>query len=265
MAASDLFDLSGKVGLVTGANSGLGLGFASGMARCGADVVIWGRREDKNAEAAEQLRKLGARRVRTDAVDVSREAEVVEGIANAIREMGRLDCVVANAGFADMVPFHELDTARYDALLAVNQHGVFFTLREAVKHMKARADAGDPGGSLILCGSLSIFLGVPRLAHYAAAKGAAAAMIRSIAAEYGRDGIRANIVAAGTFYTGFLAGVPEDSIPITQALRERNPIPGWGYPQDLEGITAYLMSDSSRFHTGDLIVIDGGQSIRVLS
>jgi NAD(P)-dependent dehydrogenase (short-subunit alcohol dehydrogenase family) len=265
MAPRDLFDLTGKVGLVTGANSGLGFGFASGMARCGADVVIWGRREERNERAARRLRELGAGRVMTACVDVAKEVEVAAGIRAAVAEMGRLDCVVANAGFADSVPFHELTTERYEALLAVNQHGVFFTLREAVKHMKARADAGDPGGSLILCGSLSIFLGVPRLAHYAAAKGAAAAMIRSIAAEYGRDGIRANIVAAGTFYTGLMGGVPREEIPLTAVLDQCNPIPGWGYPEDLEGIAAYLMSDSSRFHTGDMIVIDGGQSIVVLS
>jgi NAD(P)-dependent dehydrogenase (short-subunit alcohol dehydrogenase family) len=265
VAPRDLFDLTGKVGLVTGANSGLGLGFASGMARCGADVVIWGRREDRNAQAARRLRELGAGRVMTACVDVASEAQVVAGIEAAVSEMGRLDCVVANAGFADASPFHQMTTERYDALLATNQHGVFFTLREAVKHMKARADAGDPGGSLILSGSLSIFLGVSAMAHYAAAKGAATGMIRSIATEYGRDGIRANIVAAGTFYTGLMKGIPEEQIPLTAVLKQRNPIPGWGYPEDLEGITAYLMSDSSRFHTGDLIVIDGGQSIVVLS
>lgn len=265
MAASDLFDLTGKVGLVTGANSGLGFGFASGMARCGADVVVWGRRAAENEKAAEKLRRLGARRVTTASVDVSVEAQVVAGMQAAVVEMGRLDCVVANAGFVDGAPFHELTTERYEAMQAVAQRGSFFTLREAVKHMKARADAGDPGGSLILCGSLTNERGVPGLAHYGAAKGAAAAMIRSIAAEYGRIGIRANVVAAGTFYTGIMHGIPEDKLPMTAAIKARNPIPRLGYPEDLEGITAYLMSDSSRYHTGDVIVIDGGQSVLVLS
>jgi NAD(P)-dependent dehydrogenase (short-subunit alcohol dehydrogenase family) len=265
VATKDLFDLTGKVGLVTGANSGLGLGFASGMARCNADVVIWGRRADKNEEAEKRLKELGAGRVLTATVDVTSEEQVVAGVADALKQMGRLDCVVANAGYADMAPFHEMTTERYDALLAVAQHGAFWTLREAVKHMKVRADAGDPGGSLILCGSLSNFRGVPGMAHYGAAKGAVAGMIRSIAAEYGRDGIRANVVSAGAFYTGFMHGIPEDSIPITAALKTKNPIPRWGYPEDIEGITAYLMSDSSRFHTGDVIVVDGGQSIVVLS
>ena len=263
MACSDLFDLSGKVGLVTGANSGLGFGFASGMAKCGADVVVWGRRADRNEQAAEQLRAMGAKRVHCQTVDVASEAQVVDGMQDAIAEMGRLDCVVANAGFSDLVPFHEMTTERYTALLDVNQHGAFYTLREAVRHMKARSEAGDPGGSLILCGSLSNTRGVPTMAHYGAAKGAAAGMIRSIAAEYGHDGIRANVVAAGAFWTGMMEGVPQDAVPLTQVLEEKNPIPGWGRPDDVEGITAYLMSDSARFHTGDFIVVDGGQSVLV--
>lgn len=264
MSANDLFDLTGKVGLVTGANSGLGFGFASGMARCGADVVVWGRRAAQNEKAATRLREMGAGRVSCQSIDVSSEDEVVRGMQDAVAEMGRLDCVVANAGVADGAPFHEMTTERYEALLAVNQHGAFFTLREAVKHMKARADAGDPGGSLIVCGSLSNARGVPGMAHYGAAKGAIESVVKSIATEYGRDGIRANVVAAGAFYTGLMGGVPEDVIPLTALLREKNPIPGWGYPEDVEGITAYLMSDCSRFHTGDVIVIDGGQSALVL-
>jgi NAD(P)-dependent dehydrogenase (short-subunit alcohol dehydrogenase family) len=234
------------------------------MAKCGADVVVWGRRADRNEEAAEQLREMGAGRVYCQTVDVASEDQVVAGMQEARREMGRLDGVVANAGFSDLVPFHEMTTERYTALLDVNQHGAFFTLREAVKHMKARADSGDPGGSLILCGSLSNTCGVPAMAHYGAAKGAAAGIIRSIATEYGGDGIRANVVAAGAFWTGMMEGVPQDMVPLTQVLEEKNPIPGWGYPADVEGITAYLMSDSARFHTGDYIVIDGGQSVTVL-
>jgi NAD(P)-dependent dehydrogenase (short-subunit alcohol dehydrogenase family) len=160
-------------------------------------------------------------------------------MAAAVAELGRLDCVVANAAFVDGAPFHTMTTERYEAMQAVAQRGAFFTLREAVKHMRARAKAGDPGGSLILCGSLTGERGVPGLAHYGAAKGAGA--------------------------SGIMGGIPEDKLPMTAAIRAKNPIPRFGYPADLEGIAAYLMSDSSRFHTGDRIVIDGGQSVVVLS
>jgi len=260
MAAADLFDLTGKVGLVTGANSGLGFGFASGIAKCNGDVVVWGRRADKNEEAAALLREMGTGRVFTQAVDVASEDQVVAAMAEAVEEMGRVDGVVANAGGVSIAPFHEMTTDTYESLLAVSQHGGFFTLREGVKHMKARADAGDPGGSVIVCGSLTNIFGHALLAHYAAAKGALAGMMRCIAVEYGNDGIRANMVAAGLMYTGFMGGIPEEQMPMTATLQESNPIPRWGYPADVEGITAYLMSDCSSYHTGDLIVIDGGQS-----
>jgi len=157
-------------------------------------------------------------------------------------------------------PFHEMTTSAYEALLATSQHGGFFTLREGVKHMKSRAEAGDPGGSLIVCGSLTNMTGYSGMAHYAAAKNALAGMMRCIAVEYGRDGIRANMVCAGLFYTGMMGGAPLELLPQTAILEAQNPIPRWGYPADVEGITAYLMSDCSSYHTGDMIVIDGGQS-----
>jgi NAD(P)-dependent dehydrogenase (short-subunit alcohol dehydrogenase family) len=263
MSASELFDLSGKVALVTGGNSGLGFGFATGLAKCGADLVIWGRREGQNQEAAEALLAHGGK-VMTQQVDVSSEDEVVTAMRLAIESVGRLDCVVSNAGFATQQPFDEMTTETYSNLLATNQHGGFFTLREAVRHMKQRAIEGDPGGSIIVCGSLSISRGVPGLAHYGAAKGALASITQSIAVEYGRYGIRANVVAPGSIYTGMMGGAPEEMIPLTAALQERNPIPRWGYPEDVEGIAAYLASDAARYHTGDVIIIDGGASALIV-
>lgn len=257
-----LFALTGKVGLVTGGNDGLGLGFATGMAKCGADIVVWGRRTEKNAAAAATLRAHGVD-VLTQEVDVSNEAEVADAMAAAAAWHGRIDCVVANAGVSSQPEaFHTMSTSMYTDLLAVSQHGVFFTLREAVKHMMDRAEAGDPGGSLIACGSLLAFRGASRLEHYGAAKAAALAMIRGVAVEYGRHGIRANMVAAGYFDTELTRGTNVDPARGTSA-KATYPIPRVGDPSDLEGIAAYLMSDASRYHTGDLIVIDGGLSARV--
>lgn len=258
---TSMFDLTGKVGLVTGGNSGLGLGFATGMAKCGADIVVWGRRADRNAEAEEVLRAAGAPRVWSQTVDVSDEEQVVAGMAAAVTHMGRVDCVVQNAGFASMAPFHEMTTEVYGSLLAVAQHGGFWTLREGVRHMLARAEAGDPGGSLLLCGSLTQFRGEPMIAHYGAAKSAMQAMMRSVAVEYGHHGIRANMVTCGWFYTDMYGGAPKDRFPFDRTIRERNPIRRWGEIADVEGIAAYLASDAASYHTGDVIVIDGGTSL----
>jgi len=267
MASGHLFDLSGRVALVTGGNSGLGLGFAEGIARCGGDVVIWGRRLDANARAAETLAGFGAR-VHHQSVDVSDEAAVIAGFAEAVEVMGRVDCVVANAGvFTTGERYHELPAAHWHKVLAIDLHGAHFTLQAGIRHMLARKEAGDPGGSLLVCGSLTSRYGVPRSESYAAAKGALASIVRCIAAEYGNDGIRANIVLPGFIRTDAYRRDAKTGAStadqFTAVLEERTPIPRWGYPADFRGVAAYLMSDAAGFHTGDVITIDGGWSSSV--
>jgi NAD(P)-dependent dehydrogenase (short-subunit alcohol dehydrogenase family) len=255
---SNIFDLTGKVALVTGGNSGIGLGFANGLAKAGADVVIWGRREANNRTAEVALRVHGGR-VASREVDVSAETEVMEGMRAAVAEMGRLDCVVANAGFATQAPLTEMTAEIYHSLLNVNLHGAFYTLREAAKHMVARSQAGDPGGSLILCGSGSIYQGVPTMAHYGTAKGALNSLAKALAAELGPHGIRANVIAPGFIITEMTQADPVLGAKIAAAVAAKAPLGRAGRPDDLEGAVVYLASDASRYHTGDTLVIDGGK------
>lgn len=259
-----LFDLGGKVVLATGANSGIGLGFLQGCAKQGADVVVWGRRAEKNAEAVSVLRALGAPRAHAEAVDVSDEAAVISAFASTLKAMGRVDCVFANAGIHQRADsFSDLSSETYHRLLDVNLHGAFYTLREATRHMRARAQAGDPGGSIVACGSLSIFHGLQGMEHYAAAKGALSAMIKGLAVEMGQYGVRANMLAPGFIMTGMVGDDPR-----AQAIVERfsaiTPLGRPGYLSDIEGPAAYLASDASRFHTGDILVVDGGRLVRAL-
>lgn len=257
-----LFDLSGKVTLVTGGNSGIGLGFARGFAKCGADVVIWGRNAAKNATAAEELRGLGAK-VLAQAVDVTSEEQVRAGMREAVQAMGRLDCVFANAGISSHAPsFIEMETPMFEEMLRTALFGGFYTLREAARHMVERSKGGDPGGSLIVCGSLSLFLGVPGMEHYAAAKGGLSAAMRSIALEMAPYGIRANMVAPGYIKT-MLSGNEEET-DYDREFARNTPMRRNGTPADFEGIAAYLASDVSSFHTGDVIVIDGGFMVRLI-
>ncbi len=247
------FDLTGKVALITGANAGIGLGYAEAIAGAGGDVVIWGRRESRNEKAREQLAVHGGR-VLADAVDVTDEEQQIRGFEKALAEMGRLDCVIANAGFSTRVRFKDMSVRQYEDLLRTNQYGAFITLREGVRHMVARAEAGDPGGSLIATGSLSVFAGVAGFAHYGAGKAAVEAMIKSIATEYAGQGIRANMLCAGFIETEMY---PADS-PGNQAVAEQTPMGRIGKPADLGGLIVYLMSDAASFHTGDVITLDGG-------
>lgn len=256
--AAGMFDLTGKVALVTGANSGLGFAFARGLAKAGADIVIWGRRADKNEEAAEKLRSLGVR-VLTESVDVRDDAAIVAGVDRAVAHFGRIDIAVANAGIATQVPFVDMDRKAYRELIDVNLDGAVFTLRAVAKHMVDRALAGDPGGSLIICGSGSIAQGVPTLAHYGIAKGGLNSLARALAAELGPHGIRCNVIAPGFIETEMTFADPEVGEMMAKRVSERVPLGRIGQPDDLEGATVYLASDASRYHTGDTLVIDGGK------
>lgn len=259
-----LFDLTGKVVLATGANSGIGLGFLQGCAKHGADVVVWGRRAVKNAEALESLRALGARRVHAEAVDVSDEAAVLAAFASTLAALGRVDCVFANAGFHHRADsFADLSSEAYHDLLNVNLHGAFYTLREAARHMRARAQAGDPGGSIVACGSLSMFHGLQGMEHYAAAKGALSAMIKGLAVELGQYGVRANMLAPGFILTGMHEDDPR-AAKITERFAAITPLGRPGAVADMEGPAVYLASDASRFHTGDILVVDGGRLVKAL-
>lgn len=260
---NSLFDCTGKVTMVTGGNSGLGLGFAMGCAKMGGDVAIWARNEEKNALAKEKLLAAGAGRVETYKVDVSAEEPIVDGYKRLMDDFGRIDCVFANAGRnSNSRSVLTLDAAEWHDLLNVSLHGAFFTLREAAKLMVARAEAGEPGGSLVFCGSLSMFHGVPGIENYAASKGAMGAVIRGMAAELGKYEIRANTVAPGYIKTGFSENIPEEiGKQIDGLFSAVTPIHRPGYPEDFEGIAAYLCSNASRFHTGDTMIIDGGSVI----
>ena len=251
------FDLTGKVALVTGGNGGIGLGMAEALAQAGADVVIWGTNEQKNVAAAGSLKQHG-HRVSARRVDVSRESEVIDGMAAAVAEMGRVDCVIANAGIGAGAPsFTEMTIDTWRKVHAVNEEGVFFTLREACKHMVERACRGDRGGSLVAVASLAGLEGAARNEAYSATKGAVMAMTRSIAVEHARYGIRANAIAPGWIATDMTQRL-QDMPAFNEKVLPRVPMRRWGEPADFGGIAVYLASDASRYHTGDTFVIDGG-------
>ena len=262
--ARNLFDLTGRVVLATGANSGIGLGFLMGCARQGADVVVWGRRADRNAQAVEKLREAGAKQAHAEIVDVSDEAQVKRGFDATLEIMGRVDCVFANAGFTSRATsFPDMSNEMYHELLNTNLHGAFYTLREATRHMRDRAQAGNPGGSIVVCGSLSIFYGLQGMEHYAGAKGALAAMVKGLAVEMGQYGVRVNMIAPGFIMTE-MTQASSKAQEIVKHFSAITPLGRPGYPEDIEGPAAYLASDASGFHTGDILVVDGGRTVKSL-
>ncbi|MGI9169319.1 MAG: SDR family NAD(P)-dependent oxidoreductase [Caulobacteraceae bacterium] len=254
------FDLTGKVALVTGANRGIGLGMADALARAGAAIVIWGRDAARNRAAEATLAAHGAR-VLAQSVDVADEAAVVAAMAEAAAVMGRIDTLIANAGVGGGArSFGEMTLQTWRTVMSVNLEGAFFTCREACRHMVARADGGEAGGSIVVTASLAAIEGAARNQAYAATKGGAISMMKSIAVEHARHGVRANAILPGWIATDMTAAA-QGSPAFAQKVIPRVPMRRWGEQEDFGGVAVYLASDASRYHTGDTFVIDGGYSI----
>lgn len=254
------FDLTGKVALITGGNGGIGLGMAEGLAAAGAKVAVWGQNPEKNARAQSVLEAHGGE-VLVRGVNVADEAAIVDGVAEVIGTFGRLDFCAANAGIGGGAPFDQTTTERWRRVTTVNLDAVFWTFREAVRHMKERAEAGDPGGSLVVTSSTSAIHGAPRNEAYASTKGGVLAMVRGLAVEYARYGVRANSILPGWIATDMTQGAQDNDKFNEQVILKRVPFRRWGEGEDFAGIAVYLASDASRFHTGDSFVIDGGYTI----
>lgn len=250
------FDLSGKVALVTGGNGGIGLGMAEGLAAAGADIAIWGTNADKNAAAAARLAVHG-RKVHTEVCNVGDEAAVDEAMRRTVGALGRVDGCFANAGVSGTpMPFESMSGEAWRNVLRVNLDGAFFTLRAASRQMLGQGD----GGVLVGTASLAALEGAPRNEHYSATKGGIISMMRGLAVEYARRGIRAHSILPGWIETDMTSNA-QGSETFQSMVTRRVPMRRWGQASDFAGIAVYLMSDASAFHTGDSFVIDGGYAI----
>ncbi|MEM9669760.1 MAG: SDR family oxidoreductase [Pseudomonadota bacterium] len=255
------FDLSGRTVLVTGGNAGIGLGMAEAVASAGANVAIWGRRSEQNDAAVSKIDTLGDGTVKAWSVDVADETAVIEAMAETEADFGRIDSCFANAGIGRPASsFSEMTTETWRFNMSVNMEGAFWTMREAVKSMIKRAEAGDPGGSIVGVASLAAIEGAGRNQAYAATKGGLISMLKGIAVEHARYGIRANAILPGWIATDMTA-MAQDSDVFTQKVISRVPARRWGTPTDFGGVAVYLASDASAYHSGDTFVIDGGYAI----
>ena len=255
----DLFNLNGKVSIVTGGNGGIGLGIGEGLAKAGSDIIIWGRDANKNERAADKLREYGTR-VLALCVDASSEEAVQSTFDESLRAMGRIDFVVANAGGAGTKSFLNLTTEEWRSVLGINLDSVFWLFRAACDHMVQRHKEGDPGGSLVVVSSVAGIRPPQQAEAYAASKAGVIALTKSVASEFGRFGIRANAILPGFVRSDLSAHLQEMDRFTASVINQRVSMGRWGLPEDFAGITVYLASDLSKFHTADAIVIDGGYS-----
>jgi len=251
------FDLSGKVAVITGGNGGIGLGMAEGLAQAGAEVSIWGTNADKNAAALERLEAHGTR-VSALRCDVADEHEVARCFEETLAYHGRVDGCFANAGIGGRgTRFDEMTQEEWQRILQVNLDGVFYTFKHATRHMRERAENGEPGGRLVGTSSLAAISGQARGEHYAATKGGLVAMIKALAVEYARYGVTAHTILPGWIETAMTEGAFDNPKFVDNVLK-RIPMRRWGRPEDFAAIAVYVMSDASAYHTAETFLIDGG-------
>ena len=254
----NMFDLSGRVAVVTGGNGGIGLGIAQALVSAGCNVSIWGRNADKNKAAAMTL-AAGPGKVDTRVCDVTDPASVSDAMKATLDTFGRVDGCFANAGIGGggRRPFIERTEAEWRTMFATNLDGVFHVFQAAARHMTERADNGDKFGRLVATSSLASLFGTARNEHYAATKAAINALVRALAVELARHGVTANAILPGWIRSEMTAKIMANE-KFVHNVMPRIPVRRFGEPGDFGGVAVYLMSGASSYHTADCFVIDGG-------
>jgi NAD(P)-dependent dehydrogenase (short-subunit alcohol dehydrogenase family) len=253
-----IFDLTGRVAVITGGNGGIGLGIAQALAAAGCDVSIWGRNAEKNKSAAATMANC-AGEVDARVCDVTDPASVKSAMAATLERFGRVDGCFANAGIGGggRHAFIDRTEEQWRSMFATNLDGVFHVFQAVARHMTERAIVGDAFGRLVATSSIASIFGTARNEHYAASKAAINAMVRALAVELARQGITANAILPGWIKSDMTAGIMANDKFVANVI-PRIPMRRFGEPSDLGGIAVYLMSKASSYHTADCFVIDGG-------
>jgi gluconate 5-dehydrogenase len=251
MTIAKLFDLSGRVALVTGSSGGIGLALARGLGQAGAAVVLNGREPGKLALAGERLRREGLP-VHEMAFDVTDSSAVKQAIDRIENEIGSIDILINNAGMQFRAPLEDYPEDAWHALLKTNVDSVFYVGQAVAKRMIPRGQ-----GKIINICSVQSELGRPSIAPYAATKGAVKMLTKGMAIDWGKYGLQVNGIGPGYFKTELNQALVEDKA-FSDWLIGRTPSRRWGELEDLVGAAIFLASDASKFVNGQIIYVDGG-------
>jgi 2-dehydro-3-deoxy-D-gluconate 5-dehydrogenase len=247
-----LFDLSGRVAIVTGGNGGIGLGMAKGLAEAGASVVVAGRDQAKSERA---VKELGPHAVAIP-VEVAKEESCRALVKETVDRLGRLDILVNNAGINIRKQPQEYTIAEWNEVLSINLTGAFACCQAAYPEMKR---AG--GGKIINIGSMMSLFAASFVAPYAASKGGIVQMTKALAVAWAKDNIQANAVLPGWIDTELTRRGRQQVEGLHERVLARTPAERWGDPGDFAGIAVFLASPASQFVTGTAIAVDGGYSV----
>ena len=255
MKISELLRIKGKVAVVTGASSGLGVTFAEALAEGGANLILAARRIEKLNEVAVQMRKLGVKAMPFQC-DVSKQEEVQALVNTTIKNFGKLDIIVNNAGVAAMGPSTEMPVEEWNRVVSVNLTGVFLCARTAAKQMIKQGS-----GKVINIASIYGAVGdVFPAAPYYATKGAVINLTRDLAVEWAPFKVNVNAIAPGFFPSEMTEVIFRES-RYTEYITKQTPLGRIGKPDDLKGAVLFLASPASDFVTGQTIFVDGGWTI----
>jgi NAD(P)-dependent dehydrogenase (short-subunit alcohol dehydrogenase family) len=248
-------DLRGRVAVVTGGNSGIGLAIAESIAQSGAAVALWGRNPDKNAAALERLRAAG-HRAEVFACDVADPAAQADAFEATVAALGKVDVFVANAGDSRPTRFLDLTLEEWRRIMAVNLDSVFVGFQLAARHMIEHGE----GGSLVAVSSTSAIHGAANNEAYGTSKTAMLGLVRALAVNLARHRIRVNALLPGWTLTD-LGRMAFDDERLRDVLVRRTPVRRFADPSEIGPAGAYLADPSLTFHTGDCLVVDGGYTV----
>ena len=251
-----MFDLTGRVALVTGGNGGIGLGMATGLAKAGATVMVAGRNGAKNDAAVAGLRALGAK-AESIAVDVTDPASITAMVEETAKRLGRLDILVNNAGtnIRNRPETYKLED--WHSIINTNLTSGMLASQAAYPYLKAHGC-----GRVINNGSMLSIFGLPLHVAYGASKGGVVQMTKSTAVAWAADGITVNVILPGWIDTDLTRKARQDMAGLNDNVLARTPSKRWGEPGDFEGVAAFLASDAAAFITGVAIPVDGGYSVQ---
>jgi 2-dehydro-3-deoxy-D-gluconate 5-dehydrogenase len=251
-----MFDLSGKVAVVTGGNGGIGLGLARGLANGGADIAIVGRNDAKSKAAVDDIAARGVKAIAI-AADVTDKAAVARMVERVAAELGRIDILVNNAGINVRKPPHVLEIDEWESVIDTNLTSAFLCSKAVYPAMKA---AG--GGKVINIGSMMSIFGASFTPAYAASKGGIVQFTRACACAWASDNIQANAILPGWIDTDLTKRARVEVPGLNERVLARTPAARWGVIDDFAGIAVFLSSSASDFVTGTAIPVDGGFSIQ---